>query len=111
MHLLNLYLADQIMEMVEDLLVEVLVEQVLFPFQQVVQVAVAVEIYHAVQLEVQVIHLPFPLLKDQVVVQEQVADVLALALAEQQQQEEILLLVEQALLAEQEQQVQLQVPL
>ena len=38
MHLLNLYLADQIMEMVEDLLVEVLVEQVLFPFQQVVQV-------------------------------------------------------------------------
>jgi len=74
-------------------------------------VAVAVEIYHAVQLEVQVIHLPFPLLKDQVVVQEQVADVLALALAEQQQQEEILLLVEQALLAEQEQQVQLQVPL
>ena len=38
MHHLNLYLADQIMVMVEDLLVEVLVEQVLFLLQQVVQV-------------------------------------------------------------------------
>ena len=78
--------------------------------QEVLEVEV-VDLYKALLLEVQVIHLLFPLLKDQVGVMVLAVDVLALALAEQQQQEEIPLLAEQVLLAEQEQQVQLQVPL